>query len=65
MIIIRSIVILDDDYKTKIVTDYSASDIEECFNNDGYCVLNTQDCKKQYMVTPKSVLLVTTYFEEE
>lgn len=65
MIIIKSIVVLDDEYKTQIVTDYSASAIEQCFENDGYCVLDTQDCKKQYMVTPKSVLLVTTFFEEE
>ena len=65
MIIIKSIVVLDDEYKTRIVTDYSASAIEQCFKNDGYCVLDTQDCQEQYMVTPKSVLLVATYFEKE
>lgn len=57
-----TVVILDDIGNTEIETDYSAGAIEQCFENSGYCVLDSEDKSKQYMVTPKSVLLIKTDF---
>lgn len=45
-----------------IKTDYSAGAIENCFENEGYCVLTDLENNKQYMITPKSVVLVKTVF---
>ncbi len=42
MIYIKSLVILNDAYKTNIYTDYSASAIEQCFEESGYCVLTNK-----------------------
>lgn len=61
-IFIKSVVILNDIENTEIETDYSAGAIEQCFEDNGYCVLTSKDNAKQYMVTPKSVLLVKTDF---
>jgi len=62
---IKSLVILNDTYKTNIYTDYSAGAIEQCFEENGYCVLTNKENNKQYMVTPKSILLVETDFNED
>ena len=45
-----------------IKTNYSASAIETCFENEGYCVLTDSENNRQYMITPKSVVLVKTVF---
>ena len=61
--IIISVVTIDDGEKlTEVKTDYSAGAIETCFENDGYCVLTDVENNKQYMITPKSVILVKTVF---
>lgn len=62
---IKSVVILNDIENTQIETDYSAGAIENCFEDSGYCVLTSEDNSKQYMITPKSVLLVKTNFKSE
>ena len=53
---------LDDIENTEIETNYSAGAIEQCFEESGYCVLTSEDNSKQYMITPKSVLLIKTDF---
>lgn len=60
----KSTVIIQDQYTTfEIVTDYSASAIRQCFEDDGYCVL--EENNKEYMITPKSVVLIKTDFNKE
>lgn len=65
MININSVVTIDDcgEY-TKIKTDYSASAIEQCFENEGYCVLMDEENNKEYMITPKSLMLIKTDFND-
>lgn len=61
---IKSVVTIDNcgEY-IDVKTDYSASAIEQCFENDGYCVLTDVESNKEYMITPKSVMLVKTDFQ--
>lgn len=63
MIIIKSVVTIDNygEY-IEVETNYSASAIEQCFENDGYCILTDIKNNKEYMVTPKSMVLVKTDF---
>ena len=56
---------MDDTKNTEIETDYSAGAIGQCFEETGYCVLINEDNSKQYMITPKSVLLIKTDFENK
>ncbi len=58
-----SVVTIDDcGAYININTDYSASAIEQCFENEGYCVLEDKENNRQYMITPRSVIFVKTVF---
>jgi hypothetical protein len=58
-VIVISEVTIDDDGKyINIKTTYSVGAIETCFENEGYCVMTDLGSSKEYMITPKSVVLV-------